>query len=618
MIQILILLQYLLEFSPKRRHVWSEASNKLCHRPWVLSEREEVFCRREWKMVLELLSKLYMPLSGPSNALGSIVQAIRRENSWITWKNDRAPPLKPEPMTPEEQASFEAPLSRMQSKRLGHYVFPLGTQALKALWEDGVPRPQPGTTRRENEDGVYVDVPTDGLEELEWAPLGSTDFETYISPWCALEKRLDAHREQLSMSFSGRARREQEWRRRAQLRALQARRTLVISLKSQVHLLEAREQRLKTELAHEEEQSQKQKDQKQKEDTDPQRQELGFNTTEEQVQDQTQPNEEDVQTKDSHPTSSEDKSPIHGTATEPAAQPEKTAKVEDEAQSKHVELDSIVSQISQLKAAIPPSAELSQASATVSQVQGRLRQTISQARTERRDPVVQGIEERQASLAWRGLRLARDVPGSLKVLSLTPFDDLTLVQDALEGKVAWPHGRIDGGRALTPEPEPHPAPEPEPKPKSESVATETAPEKKPDKKEGVPEDEKNTGPPESAPKGPRRDTLRADQSAQDQGLARDTQGSRSTPNADRGEKDRVDATLQSGSGSTDSPLTNPPDESDAELGSPKRKRGFKSSSPGHSQLGLSNSDAKRESPSLGSDAGSDSSLTELEGEDEAP
>lgn len=412
----------------------------MSHRPYVLSEKEEAFCRIQWKAVLDLLDKLVTP-TRRSGVVPAILRTIRLENAWTTWKNDRAPSLDIPPMSSEEQKTFEPPLKRLRTARPGKYHFELGTAALQALWQDGVPPPRAGTTRRENEEGEYVTVPTDGLEELEFPPLNGTDLDTYISPWLELEGRIDDRRKDLG-GTTGREAREQLWRRKAQVRALQTHRTLVISLKSQLHRLEARANKLREEVSTSAKENELRPEPK------------------EAASDRNVPGEQ-------HTVEAEEQQKGQGTeecdkgnsdqSNRDAERDEVSqAELVTKAQTGQTELSDVESQISSLKEQIPASTAMAQASTTAARAQDQIKRVEQQNVREGSDKTIHGLEERQSSLAWRGLRLAALEPSGLKTLSLAPFDDLSLIRDAFRGDVTYPQGRIDGGREMTPEPEKDP------------------------------------------------------------------------------------------------------------------------------------------------------------------
>ena len=138
-------------------------------------------------------------------------------------------------MTAAEAVPYAEGIKRLR-KNLPVYPHKLGTFSLKQLWEDGVPPPQPGKRKRENDEGIEVEVETDGLEELEFPPV-ALDFDAYTRKWRKLEAEADARRAELGL-LKGTERREKELRATMEVLTMKGQRSQVINLKTQIVMVD--------------------------------------------------------------------------------------------------------------------------------------------------------------------------------------------------------------------------------------------------------------------------------------------------------------------------------------------------------------------------------------------
>ncbi|KDN53285.1 hypothetical protein K437DRAFT_253308 [Tilletiaria anomala UBC 951] len=242
LVQFLILLQYILEFRQARKAKWAaRCTNKTLLRSWVLTEASAEWCNSTWKQILTHLNQI----PGPRAYAVATKNTMRREHNWAEWKAMNCQPMEVPPMTKSEMQSFETALSNLFSKLP---IFPqrLGTPALSKLWDNGVPPPQAGTTRRENEDGVYVHVATDGLEELEWGPRAN-DFDAYAHKWRKLETKSDQRRSEIGLP-KGVERRENDLRRKVRNKTARTQLNTMQNAKIRIQTLQLRKSKLAEEL----------------------------------------------------------------------------------------------------------------------------------------------------------------------------------------------------------------------------------------------------------------------------------------------------------------------------------------------------------------------------------
>ncbi|EPQ31247.1 uncharacterized protein PFL1_01432 [Pseudozyma flocculosa PF-1] len=194
LVQYLILFQYLLSFTPVAREKWKDWKNRNLQGMFVLEEADEQWVRKVWKEVVLLLRDI--PPNGRA-FLDATLEVLKREANWIRWKADSCPSIEKPPLSPDQIAAFaSARASLLRPPR--PYSHPLGTAALSELWAEGFPPPVPGTRRVENDEGVYVDVATDGLEELEFLPPVPT-LSHYHGMIKREEMKLNMRRRQLGI-----------------------------------------------------------------------------------------------------------------------------------------------------------------------------------------------------------------------------------------------------------------------------------------------------------------------------------------------------------------------------------------------------------------------------------
>ncbi len=225
LVQFLILLQYILEYNPRRRAVWANARNQTIKKPYILTEPQVEWCSSAWKTAQALLREI----PGVDSYAASTTQTLRREHNWVQWKLDLCPKLQKEPMSEADSQPFAQALQRLPNKA-PVYPHQMGTYTLAQLWEDGIPPPKPGKRKRENDEGIEVEVATDGLEVLELPPMAMT-FDDYVRKWSRLEEDADARRAEMGLS-KGAVRREATVRRAAEHAAMDEQRSTILTIKT--------------------------------------------------------------------------------------------------------------------------------------------------------------------------------------------------------------------------------------------------------------------------------------------------------------------------------------------------------------------------------------------------
>lgn len=202
LLQYLILFQYLLAFNPAQKEKSSDWKNKqllLAHplaAEYVLAEDDEQWIRRTWREVVALLEDTG-PTEEGRNFKNSALQTLRRESRWIHWKADNCPPI--------DKPGLDAALVEKCRSSLANILRPrppfphiLGTPALSELWEQGLEPIVRGKRRAENEEGIEIEIETDGLEQLELPP-GIPSVTSYAKLVKQQEARAEMRRRKLGI-----------------------------------------------------------------------------------------------------------------------------------------------------------------------------------------------------------------------------------------------------------------------------------------------------------------------------------------------------------------------------------------------------------------------------------
>ncbi|KAN0062569.1 hypothetical protein ACQY0O_005101 [Thecaphora frezii] len=200
LVQYLILFHYLLSFTPTAREKAKEWKNRNLQGHFVLDEADEQWVRKVWKEVLALLREI------PPNGrvyFETVLEVLKRESNWIRWKTESCPSIEKPPLSPEQITAF-ANARALLLRPPTPYPHALGTAALSELWAEGFPPPVAGTRRMENEEGVYVDVATDGLEELEFLPPVPT-LNHYHNMIKREEMKLNMRRRQIGIDVEAKS-----------------------------------------------------------------------------------------------------------------------------------------------------------------------------------------------------------------------------------------------------------------------------------------------------------------------------------------------------------------------------------------------------------------------------
>lgn len=193
--QYLILFQYLLSCNPNevdKRKEWKNQTFALSFPDSSLDESDDRWIRDTWRETVNLLKGI--PPEGKTFA-DTFLQILKREARWIQWKANNCPPIDQAPLSDEEIVSF-VKARKVLSMPMRKYPYTIGTAALSRLWEDGVRKPEPTVRTMENEEGIEIQVQTDGLDDLEFAPMIPT-LETYSSQIAKIEEEQGAYRKEL-------------------------------------------------------------------------------------------------------------------------------------------------------------------------------------------------------------------------------------------------------------------------------------------------------------------------------------------------------------------------------------------------------------------------------------
>lgn len=194
LLQYLVLFQYLLSFTPAAKESWKDWKNKTLQALFTLEDADERWIRSTWREIQALIREIQ-----PDGRvfLESVLEVLKREANWIRWKTESCPSIEKPPLSPEQIAQF-ASTRAVLLRKPEPYPHKLGTAALSELWLDGLKPPVPGTRRVENEEGEYVTIATDGLEELEFLP-PIPSLEHYNKSIMREKMKLDMRKKQLGI-----------------------------------------------------------------------------------------------------------------------------------------------------------------------------------------------------------------------------------------------------------------------------------------------------------------------------------------------------------------------------------------------------------------------------------
>ncbi|UZJ54610.1 hypothetical protein CBS101457_003930 [Exobasidium rhododendri] len=193
--QYLILFQYLLSFSQSQKEKAKGWRNQLlanASSKYTLEESDIGWIRDTWKEIIYLLREI--PPEGKIFS-DSITQILKREARWTNWKADSCPTIDRRVLSDDEIAAF-ARARKALALPMRSYPHTVGTAALSRLWQDGVRKPEPIMRTMENEEGVEVQVQSDGLEDLEFGPR-IPSLETYSSQIAKTEEQQEKRRREL-------------------------------------------------------------------------------------------------------------------------------------------------------------------------------------------------------------------------------------------------------------------------------------------------------------------------------------------------------------------------------------------------------------------------------------
>jgi THO complex subunit 1 len=193
--QYLVVFQYLLSFTQiqkDKRVDWKNPSLIASQPDYILDEADERWISDTWKRVVSLLRGIE-----PQGRVfaDTILQVLKREARWIDWKSSNCPPIDRAPQSDEQLIAFTK-ARRAVSVRMRNYPHTVGTAALSRLWEDGVRKPEPAMRTIENEEGMEIQIQTDGLDDMEFAPVIPT-LESYATQIAKIEKQQEERRKEL-------------------------------------------------------------------------------------------------------------------------------------------------------------------------------------------------------------------------------------------------------------------------------------------------------------------------------------------------------------------------------------------------------------------------------------
>lgn len=216
LVQYLILFQYLLGFTAAQRERAAGWKNQALatSTAFVLDEADDRWLRDTWKEIVQQLKQTHSSSSSSSPAghrtttatttteegrlfSDSVLQVLRREQRWLSWKADSCPPIDKAGLTLEQIDRFIGnDTLRATLRVLRPFPHKVGTAALSNLWEDGVKRPEPTKRTMEDAEGNEVQVDVDGLDDLEWPPT-IPSLEQYADRIRSLEAKMESRRQDL-------------------------------------------------------------------------------------------------------------------------------------------------------------------------------------------------------------------------------------------------------------------------------------------------------------------------------------------------------------------------------------------------------------------------------------
>ncbi|CAO1638492.1 unnamed protein product [Sympodiomycopsis kandeliae] len=175
LLQYLILFQYLLSFNSNQKEKQKDWKNQqlLLSQPsaqeFKLEETDERWIRQCWREIVNLLEE-----TGPKRESRgfktSVLQTLRRESRWISWKCDNCPSIEKSSLPRDQITTFQKSSESLFFSQRAKYPFSVGTNALSELWSEGLEPIVKSTRRTENSEGLEIEIETDGLEQLELPP----------------------------------------------------------------------------------------------------------------------------------------------------------------------------------------------------------------------------------------------------------------------------------------------------------------------------------------------------------------------------------------------------------------------------------------------------------------